>query len=73
MEGALDYLPADDKFAKTVRECMRLYDENPEDWHDARAFIKEKYYDEEPSFTKTLMVLWVCLPFYMAMGILKRL
>ena len=54
MEGALEYLPADDKFAKTVRECMRLYDENPEDWHDARAFIKEKYYDEEPSFTKTI-------------------
>lgn len=54
MEDALQYLPEDDKFAITVRECMRLYDQNPDDYTQARKYIKEKYYDEEPSFTKTI-------------------
>ncbi len=54
MEDALQYLPEDDKFAITVRECMSLYDQNPDDYTQARKYIKEKYYDEEPSFTKTI-------------------
>lgn len=54
MEDALKYLPEDDKFAITVRECMNLYDQNPNDYTQARKYIKEKYYEHEPSFTKTI-------------------
>lgn len=54
MESALDCLPEDDRFAETVRECIALYDENPEDWHAARAFIHDKYYVREESVSKTI-------------------
>ena len=54
MEDAVNFLPQDDRFAATVRECMELYDADPKDWHAARKFIKEKYYDNEDPFTKTI-------------------
>ncbi len=54
MENALKCLPKDDRFAQTVRECIKLHDENPEDWHEARRFIREKYYDAEDPMTKTI-------------------
>lgn len=54
MEDAIKYLPKGDRFASIVKECIKLYDENPDDWHDARRVIREKYYDAEDSMTKTI-------------------
>ncbi|MGM9785293.1 MAG: ADP-ribosylglycohydrolase family protein [Candidatus Cryptobacteroides sp.] len=54
MEDALECLPEGDRFAETVRECIRMYDADPTDWHAARAFIETKYYENENSFSKTI-------------------
>jgi len=54
MEHAVKYLPKGDRFATTVKECLSMYDADPTDWHAARKFVKEKYYDEEDSFSKTI-------------------
>lgn len=54
MEKAVSYLPKGDRFATTVQECLDMYDADPQDWHAARKFIKEKYYDNEDSFSKTI-------------------
>lgn len=54
LEIALSRLPKEDRFANTIRECIAMYDKDPADWHAARKFIKEKYYDNEDSFSKTI-------------------
>ena len=54
VEHAVSYLPRSDRFARTVRECLALYDQNPDDWHAARKAIADKYWFNEPSMTKTI-------------------
>ena len=54
VENALEYLPEDDRYAGTVRDCLALYDLYPDDWRAARQAIAEKYYVNEPSMTKTI-------------------
>lgn len=51
---AVDFLPADDRYAQTVRECVALYKQYPKDWVAARQVIAKKYYVEEPAMTKTI-------------------
>ena len=54
VEGALEYLPEEDRFKAIVKECLELYDRYPEDWKAARAVIAEKYWHNEDTFTKTI-------------------
>jgi ADP-ribosylglycohydrolase len=54
ISDALQYLPADDRYAATVREMIALYDKYPNDWTKARAAMAQKYYVEEPEMTKTI-------------------
>ncbi len=51
---ALQYLPANDRYANTVREMVALYEKYPNDWTKARAAMAQKYYVEEPEMTKTI-------------------
>jgi len=54
VEKGLEYLPAGDRYAATVREVLSLYDRYPDSWQTARAEIARKYYDEEDAMTKTI-------------------
>lgn len=54
VETALKYLPADDRYAATVREVLALYDAHPSSWQTARAELARKYYHEEEAMTKTI-------------------
>lgn len=54
VETALRQLPADDRYAATVREVLALYDAHPDSWQTARAAIARKYYDQEDAMTKTI-------------------
>ena len=51
---ALDCLPADDRYAATVRHMYSLYKKYPNDWQKARAEMAEAYYVNEPEMTKTI-------------------
>lgn len=51
---ALRYLPADDRYAATVREMIALHDRYPHDWVKARQEMADKYYVHEPEMTKTI-------------------
>lgn len=52
--SALAYLPADDRYANTVREMIALHDKYPTDWVAARQAMADKYYVHEPEMTKTI-------------------
>ncbi len=54
IEHAISYLPKNDRYAQTVRECLALYDRYPDDWRAARKAIADKYWFNEPSVTKTI-------------------
>jgi ADP-ribosylglycohydrolase len=51
---ALQYLPANDRYAKTVREIVALYEKYPNNWQQARQEMAEKYYINEAEQTKTI-------------------
>lgn len=51
---ALKYLPADDRYAATVRHMYELYKKYPNDWQKARAEMAEAYYEQEPEMTRTI-------------------
>ncbi|GHV01601.1 hypothetical protein FACS1894159_09680 [Bacteroidia bacterium] len=54
VESALAYLPANDRYAATVRDMLALYDKYPDDWTKARQQMARKYYVDEPEMTKTI-------------------
>lgn len=51
---ALKYLPADDRYARTVRHMVALYEKYPDNWQAARAEMARVYYVDEPAMTKTI-------------------
>ena len=51
---ALKYLPADDRYARTVRHMVALYEKYPDNWQAARAEMARAYYVDEPAMTKTI-------------------
>lgn len=51
---ALKELPAEDRYAKTVKEMVAFYDAHPNDWVAARQAMAKKYYVNEPEMTKTI-------------------
>jgi hypothetical protein len=51
---ALSFLPANDRYANTVREMLALHDKYPNDWVKARQAMAQKYYVDEPEMTKTI-------------------
>lgn len=52
--NALNYLPADDRYAATVRHMYELYKKYPDNWQKARAEMAEAYYVNEPEMTRTI-------------------
>lgn len=54
VDHGLAALPADSRFAATVREVKRLYKQHPDNWRQARSEVAAKYYINEPSETKTI-------------------
>ncbi|MDE5579467.1 MAG: ADP-ribosylglycohydrolase family protein [Alistipes sp.] len=51
---ALKYLPADDRYARTVRHMVALYEKYPDNWQAARAEMARTCYVDEPAMTKTI-------------------
>ena len=51
---ALKQLPADSRYAQTVREVVALWKQYPNDWKKARQVIADRYYTHEPEMTKTI-------------------
>ena len=54
IEGSIEFLPEGDRYKDIVRECLALYDANPDDWYDARQVISQKYWHNEDTFSKTI-------------------
>lgn len=54
VEHSRQYLRDGDRFKTIIDECLTLYDQYPEDWKEARKFICDKYYTNEPDETKTI-------------------
>lgn len=54
IDAGLAALPADSRFAATIKEVKRLHALYPNDWQRARQEIAEKYYHNEPLETKTI-------------------
>ena len=54
IEGSIEFLPEGDRYKDIVRECLALYDANPNDWYDARQVISQKYWHNEDTFSKTI-------------------
>jgi len=52
--SALKQLPADSRYAQTVREVLALYEKYPNDWKKSRQEIARKYYVDENPMTKTI-------------------
>lgn len=52
--NALQQLPADSRYANTVREMVDLYKKYPNDWKKARKIMADKYYVHENAMTKTI-------------------
>ncbi|HQB27445.1 hypothetical protein SDC9_42296 [bioreactor metagenome] len=51
---ALRMIPADSRYAQTVRDMVNLYKKYPNDWKKARQIMAEKYYVNENAMTKTI-------------------
>lgn len=51
---AQKYLPKKDRFSIIIDECFAQHKANPDDWHEARKFIADKYYVNEADTTKTI-------------------
>ena len=54
IEGSIEFLPEGDRYKEIVKECIALYDQNPDDWHPARQVIADKYWHQENTFSKTI-------------------
>lgn len=54
IETGLKELPADGRYAQTVREMIALHDRYPSEWQKAWAVMADKYYVNEPDMTKTI-------------------
>lgn len=50
----LNELPANSRYAQTVREMISLHQQYPNQWQKARQIMAEKYYVNEPDLTKTI-------------------
>lgn len=54
IDAGLAALPPNSRFATTINDVKRLYEEYPDDWQRARQEIAKKYYHEEPLETRTI-------------------
>jgi hypothetical protein len=52
--NALKQLPAESRYAETVRDMFNLYKKYPNDWKKARQEMSKKYYENENAMTKTI-------------------
>lgn len=50
----LKELPADGRYAQTIRDMIALHKKYPNKWQDAWKEMAEKYYVNEPDLTKTI-------------------
>ncbi len=50
----LNELPADGRYAQTIRDMIALHQKYPDKWQDAWKDMAEKYYVTEPDMTKTI-------------------
>ncbi len=50
----LNELPADGRYAQTIRDMIALHQKYPDKWQDAWKEMAEKYYVNEPDMTKTI-------------------
>ncbi len=50
----LKELPADGRYAQTIRDMIALHKKHPNKWQDAWKEMAEKYYVNEPDLTKTI-------------------
>lgn len=50
----LKELPANGRYAQTIRDMIALHKKYPKRWQDARQEMADKYYTKEPSLTKTI-------------------
>lgn len=54
IEIGLKELPANGRYAQTIREMIALHKKYPNKWQDAWKEMAEKYYVNEPDLTKTI-------------------
>ncbi len=54
IEIGLKELPADGRYAQTIRDMIALHKKYPNKWQDAWTEMAEKYYVNEPDLTKTI-------------------
>lgn len=54
VESSIEFLPDGDRFKNIVKECIKLYAQDPTDWHNARQVITDKYWHQEDTFSKTI-------------------
>jgi hypothetical protein len=52
--NALKELPAESRYAQTVRDVVALYKKYPDNWKEARQEMAKKYYVDENAMTKTI-------------------
>lgn len=52
--NALKQLPAESRYAQTVRDVVALYKKYPDNWKEARQEMAKKYYVDENAMTKTI-------------------
>lgn len=51
---AKEYLPRGDRFRAIIDECLKLWQENPDDWKPARKAMAEKLYFNEDDLSKSI-------------------
>lgn len=54
IEIGLKELPANGRYAQTIKDMIALHKKYPNKWQDARKEMAEKYYVNEPDLTKTI-------------------
>ena len=54
IDKAIENMPANTRFVNTVRDMQALYKQFSNDWKAARQIMCDKYYYQEPEYTRTI-------------------